>query len=126
VAVSEVKRPLRNRFGIETVTVQIYNGYMYVTAIPQRKKFPVNSPFGCNGYVTAVAAGQSQRFCSGVGIFNWYYLSSPPQILRGPVVPLESGWLVLSVRLIQVSPLGYFTHISITTPIVSASKNYCR
>jgi hypothetical protein len=25
-----------------------------------------------------------------VGIFNWYYLSSPPQILRCPVVHLES------------------------------------
>jgi hypothetical protein len=24
----EVKRPLRNRFGSETVTVQIYNGYI--------------------------------------------------------------------------------------------------
>jgi hypothetical protein len=31
-------------------------------------------PFGCNGCVTAVAAGQSQRFFSGVGIFNWYYI----------------------------------------------------
>ena len=29
-------------------------------------------PFGCDGYVTAVAAGQSQsqRLYSGVGIFN--------------------------------------------------------
>jgi hypothetical protein len=35
-----------------------------------------------NGYVTAVAVGQSQPLYSGVGIFNWYYLSSPPQILR--------------------------------------------
>jgi hypothetical protein len=30
----------------------------------------------------------------------------------------------MSVALIQVTPLGYFTHISITTPIVSALKNY--
>ena len=41
-----------------------------------------------------MAAGQSQRFYSGVGIFNWYYPSSPPQILRSPRpagrVPLES------------------------------------
>jgi hypothetical protein len=46
---------------------------------------------GRYGYVTAeaVAAGQSQRFYSGVGIFNWCYLSSPPQILRFPVVRLE-------------------------------------
>jgi hypothetical protein len=32
---------------------------------------------------------------SGVGIFNWYYLSSPPQILRGPGVHLESPRLIL-------------------------------
>jgi hypothetical protein len=38
-------------------------------------------PFGCNGYVTAVAAGQNQRFNSGMGIFSWYYLSSPPRSL---------------------------------------------
>ena len=31
---------------------------------------------------------------SGVGIFSRYYLISPPQILRSPVVELESGWLV--------------------------------
>jgi hypothetical protein len=48
--------------------------------------------FGCNVYVTAVAAGQSKRFYSGVGIFyNWYYLSSPPQILLLPRVGLEWG-----------------------------------
>jgi hypothetical protein len=45
-----------------------------------------------------VAAGQSQRFYSGVGIFNWYYLSSPPQILRFPEVDLESGWLISDIR----------------------------
>jgi hypothetical protein len=28
-----------------------------------------NCPFGCDGYVTAEAAGQSQRLYSGVGIF---------------------------------------------------------
>ena len=44
--------------------------------------------------VTAVAVGQSRRLYSGVGIFNWYYLSSPPQIPRTPVVGLESGGLV--------------------------------
>ena len=27
-------------------------------------------------YVTAVAAGQSQQFYPGVGIFNWHYPSS--------------------------------------------------
>jgi hypothetical protein len=42
-----------------------------------------------NGYVTAVAACQSQRFYSSVGIFNWHYLSSPPQIPRAPGSPLN-------------------------------------
>ena len=53
MAVSEVKRPLRNRFGIETVTVQIYCGYV-------QRPFPNGHkcPFGCNGYVTAVAPGR--------------------------------------------------------------------
>jgi hypothetical protein len=43
-----------------------------------------------------VAVGQSQRFYSGVGIFNWYCLSLPPQVLRFPVVGLglESGGLI--------------------------------
>jgi hypothetical protein len=39
-------------------------------------------PFGCNGYVTAMAVGQRQRLYSGVRIFTGNYLSSPPQILR--------------------------------------------
>jgi hypothetical protein len=30
-----------------------------------------------------------------VGIFNWYYLSSPPQVLRSSVVGLEAGGLAL-------------------------------
>jgi hypothetical protein len=34
------------------------------TAIPERTKFP----FGCGGYVAAVAVGQRQRFYSGVGM----------------------------------------------------------
>jgi hypothetical protein len=29
-----------------------------------------------------------------------------------------------SVTAIRVRPPGYFTHVSITTPVVSASKNY--
>ena len=33
----------------------------------------------CNGYITDVAAGQSQRFYSGVGIAKWHYPSSNPQ-----------------------------------------------
>jgi hypothetical protein len=36
-------------------------------------------------------------------------------------LPVMSGHT--SVPLIQVTSLGYFTHISITTPIVSALKN---
>jgi hypothetical protein len=40
----------------------------------------------------AVAVGPIQRFYSGVGIFNWCYLSSPPQIPRGRVEgPLLNG-----------------------------------
>jgi hypothetical protein len=72
----------------EVKRLQIYSGYMY-WPFPNGHK----CPFGCNGYVTAVAAGQSQRFYSGVGIFNWYYLSSPPQILLVPVVHLETRGL---------------------------------
>jgi hypothetical protein len=44
-----------------------------------------------------VAAAQSQRLYSGVGIFNWYYPSSPPQILRRPGVDLERGGLMCVV-----------------------------
>ena len=51
-------------------------------------------PFGCNGCVTAAAAGKSQRFYSGVGIFNWYYPSSPPQIPRRSEAPFETGGLM--------------------------------
>jgi hypothetical protein len=35
-------------------------------------------------------------------------------------------YIYISAPLIQVAPPGYFTHISITTPIVSALKNYYR
>jgi hypothetical protein len=62
--------------------------------------------FGCNGYVTAMAAGQSQSFIlkwviliindtkppthrASVGIFNWYYLSSTPRDLHRRGVYLE-------------------------------------
>jgi hypothetical protein len=44
-----------------------------------------------------------------------------------PCTTYECGNHVnISVAVIQVRPPGYFTHISITTPIVSALKNYCR
>jgi hypothetical protein len=83
VTVSEVKRPLRNRFGSETVK-------KYITVIcnghsPPGHKFP----FGCNGYVTAMAVGQGQRLYSGVRMFTGYYLSSTPRALRFPGVYLE-------------------------------------
>jgi hypothetical protein len=90
VVVSEAERPLRNRFSfrIDTITaVQICNGYSYMH---RKRQFPnghkaqvsVRSGVTVIGYVTAVAAGKSQRFYSGVGIFNWYYLSSTPRELR--------------------------------------------
>jgi hypothetical protein len=65
-------------------------------------------PFGCGGYVTAVAVGQSQPLYSGVGIFNfnWYYLCSPPQIPRGPAVHLERRRLIS-----RVVPYRYFIRI---------------
>jgi hypothetical protein len=39
---------------------------------------------------------------------------------------LRMGMLCMSVAFIQVRAPGYFTNISITTPIVSALKNYYR
>ena len=60
---------------------------------PNERKRPFGYTVACNGYVTAVAVGQSQRFYSGVGIFNWYYLSSPPQIPRPIGADLELGGL---------------------------------
>jgi hypothetical protein len=58
VAVSGVKRPLRNRFGSKTVK-KLQRPYLYLT-----------TGITCNGYVTAVAASQRQRFYSGVGAFG--------------------------------------------------------
>jgi hypothetical protein len=56
----------------------------------------------CDWCVTAVAAGQSQRLYSGVGIFHWYYLSSPPQIPRGPRPQLERRGLIFLATLMWV------------------------
>jgi hypothetical protein len=53
----------------------------------------------------------------------WYYLISPPQILRFPAVHLELGGLT-SATVIQGGPAGYSAHVSITTPVVSALKSY--
>jgi hypothetical protein len=60
--------------------------------------------FGCNGDVTAIAAGQSQRFYSCVEIFNLYYPSSLPQISLAPGVGLE--WRGLNFYLMSVSALS--------------------
>ena len=62
---------------------------------------------GCNGDVTAVAVGQSQRLYSGVRMFTGNYLSSTPRALRFPGVYLE------------LRPLIYFTDIPQWTPQVS-------
>jgi hypothetical protein len=61
-----------------------------------------------------------------VGILILYYLSSPTQIPRGPRAVLERGELSrhASAAFIRVGPWGVFIHISITTPVVSALKNY--
>jgi hypothetical protein len=51
------------------------------------------------------------RFYSGVGIFNWYYLSSPPQILRRSMVDLESGgliWCLCSRGRIRMNNTGIY------------------
>jgi hypothetical protein len=64
-AVTEVKR------------LQIYNGYMQRPFLNGRK-----CPFGCNGYVTAMAVGQRQRLYSGVRMFTGNYLNSTPRALR--------------------------------------------
>jgi hypothetical protein len=47
---------------------------------------------------TSARPGVQQQFYSGVGIFNCYYLSSPPQITRPSGVPLESGRLIYNLK----------------------------
>jgi hypothetical protein len=65
VAVSEAKRSLTKPFRkLNVKRLQIYNGYNMQRPFPNGKK----CPFGCNGYVTAVAAGQSQRLY----VISWY------------------------------------------------------
>ena len=79
-------------------------------------------PFGCNGYVTTVAAGQSQRFYHGVGIFIWYYLSSPPQVLRPSRCPLELGGLIcLHLRYSSARTADCSTH---NPPVPSSSWDW--
>ena len=50
-----------------------WNGYKFITAICNGHYPTDTSVRSDNGYVTAVAVGQSQRLYSGVGIFNWYW-----------------------------------------------------
>jgi hypothetical protein len=84
-AVSLLQLP-HGRFRSETAgrkptrRLQKRNGY--------NRPFGHKRPFGCSSYVMAVAAGKSRRFYSCVGIFNWYYLSSPLQVLRFPTARL--------------------------------------
>ena len=71
---------------------------------PNGHKFP----FGCNGFVTAVAAGQRQHFYSGVGIFNFITgitsdASRGSQIPRLPWFHLETRGLMLALIYI-ISP----------------------
>jgi hypothetical protein len=57
-----------------------------------------------------LAKGQSQRFYSGVEIFDWYhwyYLSSPPQILRFPGLHLETRGLIYALNLPYVHVYCY-------------------
>ena len=55
----------------------------------------------------------------GMGAFNWYYPSSPPQIPRRSVVHLELGGLIyiyiymyiyIPAPVFRVGPPGCFTH----------------
>jgi hypothetical protein len=65
-----------------------------------------------------VAAGQSQRFYSGVGIFNWYYLSSPPQILRCRGVELETRGLIYIYIYVYTYTVYIYNIILYYTPCV--------
>ena len=67
-----------------------------------------------------MAAGQSQRFYSGVGIFNWYYLSSPPQIPRPPVVHLGTRGLIYALNLTYLYGYCYvYMHACATAKLES-------
>jgi hypothetical protein len=61
-------RVLHGRFGSET---EKYLTAMYFRTSPNGRK----CPFGCNGHVTAVVVGQSQRLYSGVSTLTGNYLS---------------------------------------------------
>jgi hypothetical protein len=71
---AEVKRPLRNRFRIEAVINLLYNYNGYCVLCNGRSPTDKKCPFGCSGYVTAVAVGQRQRLYFGLRMFTGYYL----------------------------------------------------
>jgi hypothetical protein len=82
--VSELKRP------------QIYNGLMH-----RQFSNGYKCPFVCNGYATAVAAGQSQRFYS---ILVWESLTGiiSVRLLRSCVVERptlnQGGWFIMLMK----------------------------
>ena len=120
MAVSLLKPP-HGGFRSETAVTKPFRkwkGHKFLTAICNDHS-PTDTSV-CSG-VTAVAAGQSQRFYSGVGIFNWYYLSSPPQILRFPVVELETRGLIL-LRVIQQQ---YPVSCIMPLPLSYSTSLYC-
>jgi hypothetical protein len=49
-------------------------------------------------------------------MFTWYYLSSPPQILRGPGVDLEIGGLAYATRRLGAAVLE--RRVSIPVPFL--------
>jgi hypothetical protein len=56
----------------EVKRLKIHTGYDTCNGHSPTEKYP----FGCNGYVTAVAFGHRQRLYSGVRTLAWFYLSS--------------------------------------------------
>jgi hypothetical protein len=73
------------RFPNETAVAQPFQkryGYKFIAAMYVKRPFTNRQKrqFGCNVYVTVVAAGQSPQFYSGVRTFSWC-LSSTPQII---------------------------------------------
>jgi hypothetical protein len=75
----------------------------------------------------AVAAGQSQRFYSGVGIFSWYYLSSPPEIPRVPVVDLKLGGLTLHTYMVtakQCAVLAWYVQYGVRVSTSTVQYSY--
>jgi hypothetical protein len=73
----------------------IFLGGIIYSSAPDLNLLPLICGLPCNGR----AAGQSQRLYSGVvGVFNWHYLSSPPQVLRFSQFGLEIGGLTSTCR----------------------------